>query len=288
MSYAPLLRKPELGAPAGSLRISQPTDALEQEAERVADRIMAPMAQWSFSAMQPGSASLTPAPAALLQRQPAAKEADPKLLSDFATTFPQAANLIKSSPAAMQLVKEAASAGTAFAGYAEDGPGKDEEGSRPYTRGNNVYIPGKPDPKASHAQTHDGLPAMRDFLFELNNAIRAPKFEEVGKAALKGKKTDEAAARQYAYSNVELEVEGMLRLGEIWFEMKKAKGTAAKDWDQYDEFFFLAEYRAFKDKKKTKDQIVKETLQRKYEGGPLTGKTTEQLYIEHYKEIAGN
>jgi hypothetical protein len=211
-----------------------------------------------------------------LQRQAAAAP-ELQLVDDFAAKFPDAAKLIKSNPAAMKLVKEAFDAGAKFGGYAEDGPAKTI--GRAYTAGNTVYVP----------KTHANVPvlAMRDFLFELNNAIRAPKAAALDKAAAAGGKTDVAAAKKYAHDSVELEVEGLLRVGEVWFETKaKYLGHKAHDFDKYDRDFYLQEYQSFKDKKKTKEDIVTDALNRKYETGSLKGKTVEQYYVEEYQRLA--
>jgi hypothetical protein len=213
---------------------------------------------------------------ASLQRQAKASP-ETKLVDDFAAKFPAAAALIKPNPAAMKLVKEAFDAGATFGGFAEDGP--DKASGRAYTVGHAVYVPkNRADPPVH---------AMRDFLFELNNAIRQPKFTALATAATKGSKTDTAAAKQYAHDIVEGEVEGMLRLGEVWFETKaKYLGNQAHKFDSYDKEFFLAEYQSFKDNKKTKDDIVKDVLQRTYETGTLNGKTVEQNYMEQYQSLA--
>lgn len=202
------------------------------------------------------------------------KPEDPKLLKDFAAKFPDAADLIRKSEAAMKLVNEAVAAGVDFGGYAEDGPGADL--GRAYTSGHTVYVP--------KART-DKVLAMKSFLFELNNAVRAPKFAELDKEAAKGEKGT-LSAKDYAYKSVELEVEGMLRLGEVWFETKKASGMG-KDWDKYDSDFYYSEYKAFKEGKKTKDEIVKEVLKRVYDSGTLKGKTVEQYYMDEYKKLSG-
>jgi Domain of unknown function (DUF4157) len=200
-----------------------------------------------------------------------------KLVDDFAAKFPAAAKLIKTNPAAMKLVKEAFDAGAKFGGYAEDGPAKDV--GRPYTVGNTVYVP----------KTHAAIPvvAISDFLFELNNAIRQPKFAAIDAAAAAGAKTDLTAAKKYAHDKIEAEVEGMLRLGEVWFETKaKYLGTKVHEFDKYDSEFYLAEYESFKNGKKTKDDIVKDVLQRTFTTGSIKGKTEEQYYIEQYQGLA--
>ncbi len=139
-----------------------------------------------------------------------------------------------------------------------------------------VYVP---------KSSTDPVVAMRDFLFELNNAIRQPQFAKIHTEAVKGSKGG-LTAETYAYKMAELEVEGMLRLGEVWFETKKTIGKGA-EWNKYDNSFFHAEYKAFKDKKKSKDDIVKEVLKRVYDTGTLKGKTVEQYYMEHYKRVSG-
>lgn len=211
-----------------------------------------------------------------LQRQ-AQPAPELKLVDDFAAKFPAAAKLIKPNPAAMRLVKEAFDTGAKFGGYAEEGPEKTL--GRAYTNEHTVYVPkNRADPPVL---------AMSDFLFELNNAIRAPKFAALVTTATKGAKTDVAAAKQYAHDTAEGEVEGMLRLGEVWFETKaKYLGKQAHAFDKYDTEFYLAEYQSFKDKKKTKDDIVQDVLKRKYETGTLKGKTVEQFYMEQYQDLA--
>lgn len=201
-------------------------------------------------------------------------EKEPKLLQDFASKFADAADLIRKSDAAMKLVREAAAANVKFGGYAEEGPGKTL--GRAYTSGERVYVP--------KTQT-DKVLAMRDFLFELNNAIRAPKFAELTKEAVKGA-AGKLTAKQFAYKMTEQEVEGMLRLGEVWFEMKKTIGKDA-EWNKYDNYFFLSEYKQFKEGKKSKDDVVKNVLKRVYETGTLKGKTVEQYYMDEYNRLSG-
>src|SRR5437016_1773593 len=208
--------------------------------------------------------------------KPQAKAApDPygSLLSAFAKDFPDAAKLIYANPAAMKLVKEAETAGVKFGGYAEDGPAKD---TWPYTAGDSVYIP--------KART-DKVDAAQGFIFELNNALRRPKFAALDTEAGKGKKGS-LTAKEFAKKTVELEVEGMLRTGEIWFEMKK-QAPRGENWDRYDQEFFLAEYKAFRDGKKTKDQIVQDVLKRVYTTGVDKGKTVEQFYMDQYQQLSG-
>jgi hypothetical protein len=127
--------------------------------------------------------------------------------------------------------------------------------------------------------------AMRDFLFELNNALRSAKFAALTAEAAKGTKGS-LTAKDYAYKMAEQEVEGMLRLGEIWFETKKSMPKGPKT-DVYNNPFFQSDYEALKSGKKTKDDIVKDVLKRVYDTGTLKGKTVEQYYIEAYQSLSG-
>jgi len=196
------------------------------------------------------------------------------ILNAFAKKFLDAARMILNNSAAMTLVKEADAAGIQFGGYAEDGPAKTI--GRAYTDGTSVYVP---------KTTTDPMMAMRDFVFELNNALRAPKVAALGKEAVKGS-AGTLTAKQYAYRRTELEVEGMLRLGQIWFETKKAapKGSIPST---YDAPFFLTDYQAVNDGKKTKDDVVRDVLSRTYDTGTLKGKTVEQYYIDDYNRLSG-
>jgi len=204
----------------------------------------------------------------------ARQQLEPRVLQDFASKLPNAADLIRKSTAALKLVNEAAATGAVFGGYSEDGPAPTD--GRAYTSGHAVYVP--------RAQT-DPVIAMSDFLFELNNAIRAPKIAALAAEAAKGS-TGTLTARSYAYKIVEQETEGMLRLGETWFKMKSTGGTHP-EWSRYDQDFFLSEYEAVKAGRKTKDDIVRDVLRRVYETGALRGKTVEQNYMEQYNRLSG-
>jgi hypothetical protein len=202
--------------------------------------------------------------------------ADPALLAAFAADFPDSADMIRKSAEALKLIKEAEAAGCKYGGFSEDGPGKATLGAWAYTVGDTVYVP------KSHRGTK--VTAMGDFLFELNNAIRAPQFAKIHTEAAKGSKGS-LTSKTYAYQKVEQEVEGMLRLGQVWFDVKKqAKG---KEWDKYDGEFYLGEYQAFKKGKKSKDQIIKDVLTRVYPEGAYAGKTVETFYMDQFTEVSG-
>jgi uncharacterized protein DUF4157 len=253
------------------LEVSEPTDATEREADSVATAVerdhRAPDIAQAGRGIQRdvGWARRGPLP-------------DPYgellLLNAFAVKFLDAAKLIRGNPAAMKLVDEAQAAGVEFGGFAEDGPGKAL--GRAYTSGRAVYVP--------KAQS-DPVMAMRDFLFELNNALRAPQFAELHKEAVKGSQGS-LSARQYAYRSVELEVEGMLRLGEIWFETKRTMPRDAQT-AAHDAPYFLPDYEAVRSGGKTKDALVREVLQRVYETGVVRGKTVETYYMEAYQRLSG-
>lgn len=250
--------------------ISNPTDAAEGEAAQVAQTV----ARGSHAPAITSAGGGVQRDVGWAKRGPIPDPYGTKLLlNSFAAKFPEAAKLIDKNPSAMKLINEAEAAGIQFGGFSEDGPGKTL--GRPYTSGTSVYVP---------KTSTDPVIAMNGFLFELNNALRAPKFAALDTEATKGSKGT-LSAKDYAYKNVELEVEGMLRLGEIWFETKKA----AKDpkLDKYDADFYYAEYKAFKDGKKTKDDIIKDVLKRVYDTGTLKGKTVEQYYIDSYNSQSG-
>lgn len=212
---------------------------------------------------------------ALLEKQAAKSTeetpaAHPQLLTDFAAKFPDAAKLIIASPAAMRFVRECGAAGAKFGGFAEELiTGQDW----PFTLDDMVFIPkGHSDP------TH----AMSDFLFELNNAIRFTPFNKLRAEAKKGSKGS-LNAKTYARRVVELEVEGMLKSGEVWLKMKQEAGKEKdKTWSAYDRHFYLAQYESYQAGKLTKDDIIDGVLQSKYSDGNDAGKTVEQFYMAQY------
>jgi hypothetical protein len=204
-----------------------------------------------------------PAPAAAPARRAIARtpqEDAEKLLKAFAAKFPDGAKYIKGKAGAEKLILEAATAKVKFGGFSEDGPAKL---AWPYTVGDTVYVP--------KART-DAIIAVSDFLFELNNAIREPDFAANTKAAAE-KKID---AKAFARRKIELEVEGMLRMGKIWDEIK----AGDKKLDKYDRDFFYEQYKAVKEGKKTAADIRDEVLQ--WKSGGDRSKTNEQYYMEQY------
>jgi hypothetical protein len=185
------------------------------------------------------------------------------LLGAFGERFADAAARIRASPAAMELVKEADAASVRFGGYSEDGPART---TTPYTVNDAVYV--------SKSQT-DPIRAMGDFLFELNNATRSPRFDQIHKDAIAGR----IDAKTFARRKIELEVEGILRMGAIWFEVKAGNPAL----DEYDKHFYAEEHEVFKSGAKTKEQIVDEVLQ--WRNINAAAMTNEQWYMERYERL---
>jgi hypothetical protein len=198
----------------------------------------------------------------------------PPLLTGFAKQFRDAANVVWSSPEAMKLVAEGVAANVKYGGFSEEGPGKTSVGALPYTIGDTIYVP--------KARLSDKVTAMKGFLFEINNAVRSPRFADVSKRAKEGKLT----ADQYARSKIELEVEGMLRMGKVWAATKAVMG-GGKDLDKYDALYYLAEHLDVEAGKKTAADIAADVGKRKYEAGTNVGKTVEQFYVEQFNAIYG-
>ena len=201
----------------------------------------------------------------------------PQLLIDFGAKFPEAEKLIKASPPAMKFVREAWLAGARFGGYSEtDGPRPDAS-AYTVTTDRMVYIP----------KTHgDNMHSMADFLFELNNAMRGPQFHALHVEADKGAKGT-LTRDSYARKTVEIEVDGMLTLGEVWLDMKKAAGKENdKTWGAEDHHFYVQQYNAYKAGTKTKDQITTDVLHSRYSEGADKGKTVEEKYQEQYDDRA--
>ena len=80
------------------------------------------------------------------------------------------------------------------------------------------------------------------------------------------------------------EVEGMLRLGQVWFETKNAMG-GGKELDKYDLENYQTEYNASLKGTKSNEDIVTDVLKRVYKEGVNAGKTTEQYYVEQYNKF---
>ena len=112
----------------------------------------------------------------------------------------------------MKLVDEGVAAKVKYGGFSEEGPGKTSVGALPYTIGDTIYVP--------KSRLTDKVSAMKGFLFEINNAVRQPRFAEVSKRAKEGKST----AAEYAQKQDRLEVEGMLRMGKVWTATKAVMG----------------------------------------------------------------
>lgn len=265
---AHVVQHSQLGGAGPTGRVSAPADPAEREAAGVADAVVrggpVPAIVTAGSGVHRADGKAKGKPAPDPKREPA-------VLTEFAKQFPDAAKHINKSDSALKLVKEAAAAGVGFGGYAEDGPAKT---AWPYTIGTKVYIP--------KALT-DPVEASSKFLFELNNALHRPALAAIQQEAVKGTK-GKMSAKEYARKTVEVEVEGMLRTGEIWLQMKTALGGGRK-LDKYDAEWYFSEYQAVKAGKKTKEDIINDVLARP--SGFAKGKTTEQFFMDQYKDLSG-
>jgi hypothetical protein len=198
----------------------------------------------------------------------------PTLLSAFGLQFRDSAELVRANPEAMKLVTEGEKAGIKYGGFSEDGPGKTSVGANAYTVGDTIYVP--------KARLGDKVWALNGFLFEINNAVRKDRFAAVAKDASEGK----IGAEEYARREIGLEVEGMLRMGDIWASMKPALG-GGKALDKYDDWFYMSEHGAVASGKKTAADIATDVGQRKYTVGAAQGKTVKQYYIEGFNRAYG-
>ena len=192
----------------------------------------------------------------------------PALLTEFSRKFRASADLIRASTEAMKLIADAEAASVSFGGFAEDGPGAM---AYPYTSGQSVYVP--------RAHT-DKVIALSDFLFELNNAIRHPAFGALDREAVAGTVTKPEFARR----NVEQEVQGMLRLGAVWADVKATMG-GGRELNQYDAPNYTKELQDVRAGRRTEAQIVQDVLNRTYTEGELRGKTVRQYYEQQWQTL---
>jgi hypothetical protein len=192
----------------------------------------------------------------------------PPILTEFSRKFRASADLIRASTEALKLITEAEAAGVGFGGFAEDGPGAM---AYPYTSGQSVYVP------RAHA---DKVIALSDFLFELNNAIRHPAFGALARGATAGTITKP----DYARRNVEQEVEGMLRLGAVWADVKATMG-GGRELNRYDAPNYMKELQDVRAGRRTQAQIVQDVLNRTYTEGELRGKTVRQYYEQQWQSL---
>jgi len=105
----------------------------------------------------------------------------PTLLTAFGLQFRDAAEAIRRSTEAMRLVTEGENSHVTYGGFSEDGPGATVMSGRAYTVGSAIYVP--------RTQLGDKVMAARDYLFEINNAVRQPRFAAVSESARQGNLT---------------------------------------------------------------------------------------------------
>jgi hypothetical protein len=192
----------------------------------------------------------------------------PALLTSFSRQFREPAELIRASAEAMRLIREAEAASVSYGGFAEDGPGAM---AWPYTSGQSVYVP--------RAHT-DRVVALSDFLFELNNAIRHPALDRLAADATAGRVT----RGDYATGVVGQEVQGMLRLGAVWADVKATMG-GGHELDRYDAPNYMGELGDVRAGRRTEAQIVQDVLNRTYTEGTLRGRTVRQNYESQYDTL---
>jgi hypothetical protein len=192
----------------------------------------------------------------------------PPLLTEFSRQYRASAEIIRGSTEAMRLIREAEAAHVSYGGYAEDGPGHD---AWPYTVGSSVYVP------RAH---NDRVEALSDFLFELNNAIRQPAISALANQASQGT----IDARAYARGIVGQEVQGMLRLAQVWLDVKATMG-GGHDLDRWDAPNYVRDYRDVQAHRRTEADIVTSVLGTPYTQGTGRGRTPEQVYMEQARQL---
>jgi hypothetical protein len=197
----------------------------------------------------------------------------PPLFTAFEQSFPKAAELLFDNPPAFELIFETQRAGAEFGGYSDVVPQGETRSAdkRAYTIGNKVYLP---------KSQKDRVIYLSDFLFELNNAIRKPQYEELETQARNGTIQKPDFIRGVA----ELELQGAFKLGAIWSEVKQTQGSKLKNADQYDNEFYLADYQSIESGMDRND-LIDDIIKRTYGNGAFNGKTFEQRYGDLFDSL---
>lgn len=199
-----------------------------------------------------------------------AKEATgQQLLGQFAAKFSDSAARIRGNPASMDLLREAEAAGASFGGYSEDGP---QNSAWPYTVGTTVYVP--------RAFQADAGRAMSSFMFELTNAISRPRHAEVQRKGREGS----ISAEQFAHDTVAIEIDGKMRMAEIWATQRDAV-TDDAERARLDAQNFYQTFLDVKAGRKSREEIIQDVLTRTY---PDTGQTVKDYYVEQYNRMRGS
>jgi hypothetical protein len=191
--------------------------------------------------------------------------------------FPTAAGILKGYQPAMNLLNETVtlanqeSIDLKFGGFAK--------GTYPYTDVNTgavatgikdtIYIP------QTTTYINDPTRVMTYFLFELQNARRARVYHNIYVLSLAGRIIE----AEYAYKMIEQEVEGGLRVGQMWDEIVASTKKATSGKPKYFHDLYLSVAKNIQ----TKDQVVKETLKSYFESGPIM--TRDQYYRDSYKKF---
>jgi hypothetical protein len=191
--------------------------------------------------------------------------------------FPTAASILKGYQPAMNLLNETvtlanqAGVDLKFGGFAKGTyPYTDtDKNASPTALKDTVYIP------QTATYINDPTRVMTYFLFELQNARRAKVYYDFYLGALGGRITES----EYAYKMIEQEVEGGIRIGQMWHEIIAQKNQSISGKPKY----FHDLYLSVANQIKTKDKVVKETLQSSYESGPSM--TRDEYYRDSFRKF---
>jgi hypothetical protein len=201
------------------------------------------------------------------------------LLSKFgsASYFPTAASILKGYQPAMNLLNETVTIANQegvdlkFGGFSKDTyPNTDVNTGAPANGlKDTVYIPKTP------TYVNDPTRVMTYFLFELQNARRAKVYSNLYIGSLAGRITE----AEYAYKMIEQEVEGGLRIGQMWNEIV----TSTKQTISGKPKYFHDLYLSVAKNTKTKDQVIIDVLKSSFESGPVM--TRDQYYRDSYRRF---
>jgi hypothetical protein len=107
--------------------------------------------------------------------------------------------------------------------------------------------------------------------------MRADQLGQIHNDALAGTIDAKTFARRKI--EVEVEVEGILSTGAVWFSFKAGNPAL----EEYDKTLYAERYEEFKSGRKTKDQIVDDVLRWRSIAG--AAKTNEAYYMEQYETL---
>ncbi|XXY52623.1 DUF4157 domain-containing protein [Sorangium sp. So ce269] len=191
-----------------------------------------------------------------------------RLVGAFGGSFPASAAQVRANPSAMALVRDAEAGGATFGGFSEDGPGGR---AWAYTVGATVYVP--------RAFVSDPARAANAFLFELTNAASRSRHAEVNQRAA----AHAITAEQYAHDTTAIEVDGTMRIAEIWAAERESV-TDPAERARRDAMNYYTAYQDVRSGRRTREDIIQDVLNRTY---PDSGLTVRQTYIDQYNRTWG-